>query len=153
MFRRILPFLWLAIILAGTWWVMGLNTSGGDWQEKRATFPVCDTRGAESCVIDGDTIAIGKRKIRMTGYNAPELSGECKIERALALRARAELAAWLSAAPFQMSGGDDPPYDQYGRELRSFKRIGADGKEVWLADHIVAAGLARTDGFRDEWCQ
>lgn len=86
MFRRILPFLWLAIILAGTWWVMGLNTSGGDWQEKRATFPVCDTRGAESCVIDGDTIAIGKRKIRMTGYNAP--APNCAASNASARTAR-----------------------------------------------------------------
>ncbi|WP_114520934.1 hypothetical protein [Altererythrobacter sp. ZODW24] len=153
LFRRILPFIWLAVILAGTWWMMSLNSSGGDWTETRATFPICGTRGAAGCVIDGDTIAIGKRKIRMSGYNAPELSGECKVESALALRARAELATWLSAAPFEMSGGDDPPYDQYGRELRSFKRIGANGKEEWLADHMIGKGLGRNDGFRDEWCK
>ena len=99
-------------------------------------------------MIDGDTIAIGKRRIRLTGYDAPELDGACEAERTKALEAQAELSRWLSSAPFEMEAGDERPYDQYGRELREARRGGQ-----LLAEHMHALNLAEQDlwGFDDGW--
>lgn len=114
-------------------------------------FTLCGERGSQGCVIDGDTIMIARRKIRITGYNAPELKGECRAEIALAHQSRAALRDWLNQGPFEMSDGDDPPYDQYGRELRELKR----GKE-WLADIMLDRQLAQGTGWgfeRGGWCR
>jgi micrococcal nuclease len=160
--RRILrffwPFFWLAAILIGAAWVVGLPTMGGDWQAGTGRFNICRQGRSQACVIDGDTILIGyppkARKIRMSDYNTPELKGECPAESALALRARAALLEWLNRGPFEMSGGDDPPYDKYGRELRTFKRTGSDGSDDWLVDTMLASKTARSEwGDRGgSWC-
>ncbi|MCP5395179.1 MAG: thermonuclease family protein [Sphingomonadaceae bacterium] len=132
-----------------------LPSSGGDWQESSTRFTLCGEKGSGQCVIDGDTLAIGRRKVRLAGYDAPELDGACEAERKLAQRAKAELRDWLNAAPYALDGGDDPPRDKYGRELRSARRM-VDGKEEWLADHMIGAGLARDNGWGAgpaRWCE
>ncbi len=111
------------------------------------TVTVCGKDSAEACVIDGDTLAIGKRRIRLTGFDAPELDGECEAERQLARVARDELAAWLSLGPFEMDGGAAPARDRYGRELRAVRR----GGEA-LADIMVERDLARPSGQDRGWC-
>lgn len=156
--RRILPFVWLALILAGAAWIAGLPNMGGSWKAESQRFTICGQGRSQACVIDGDTIAIGYppkgRKIRMSDYNAPELSGECPAESALALAARAALLEWLNRGPFEMSGGDDPPYDQYGRELRALKRSAPGGSDDWLVDTMLASKTARSEwGDRGgNWC-
>ena len=57
---------------------------------------------------------------------------------------------WLNNGSFSMSGGAEPPYDQYGRELRELKR----GKE-WLSETMIEAELAQESGWgfiRGGWC-
>ncbi|MDE1467326.1 thermonuclease family protein [Aurantiacibacter sp. D1-12] len=139
----------LALVLGAGWWIKQSGWIDGEWTEFSRQFPVCGsgTRGS-GCVIDGDTIAIGNRRIRLTGYDAPELNGACEAERVKAREARAELSRWLSSAPFEMEAGDDRPYDQYGRELREARR----GGEL-LAEHMHAMGLAEQDlwGFDSDW--
>ena len=119
-------------------------------------FTLCGDGGSAACVIDGDTVAIGgfgkdARRIRFTGFDAPELDGPCEAEREAALRARRALADWLNAAPAHVDGGEEPPRDRYGRELRAATR--ADG--TTLADHMLDRGLASESGWgatlRD-WC-
>lgn len=118
-------------------------------------FPACGTGGRGSgCVIDGDTLAIGQRRIRLTGYDAPEMDGECENERAKAREAQFELSRWLSAGPFELEGGADRPRDRYGREL-----AGARRGDVRLSDHMISKGLASEnewmfadDWGREEWC-
>ena len=113
-------------------------------------FGICGERGGEACVIDGDTLAIGQRRVRLTGYDAPELEGACEAERAKARAARAELHAWLAKGRFSWTGGTEPPRDQYGRELREARR-----GDALLADHMIDAGLAEGSGWgavRVEWC-
>ena len=118
--------------------------------EVAITFRPCGTPGSGPCVIDGDTLAIGQRRVRLTGYDAPEMDGACKYERAKANQAREELLRWLARGRFTWTGGEDPLRDRYGRELREARR----GDDL-LAEHMVSAGLAEEMGWgavRVEWC-
>ncbi len=111
-----------------------------DWIE-------CGTGSGAACVIDGDTLVIGHRRIRLTGFDTPERDGACEAERRLASVARYELTRWLNRGSFEMDGGAEPPRDQYGRELRSARRAGEQ-----VADYMVARNLARRSGFDQDWC-
>ena len=144
---------WLVILAvmgaALAWHLVGGNEP--DWQLVETPFGVCgEARGSAGCVIDGDTLAIGRRRIRLTGYDAPELDGACAAEQRLAIEARDAVAAWLDAGPFEMTAADSAPRDRYGRELLAARR----GSET-LADHMIARGLAAETGWgaapRD-WC-
>ena len=114
-------------------------------------FGLCGDGGSHAaCVIDGDTLAIGPRRVRLTGYDAPELGGTCEAERTKAREARTALHTWLAQGRFTWTGGAEPPRDQYGRELREVRR----GNET-LADAMVEAGLAEGSGWGAaawEWC-
>lgn len=121
------------------------------WQRIDQPFPVCRQGSSTACVVDGDTVMFGKRRIRLTGFDAPEMEGACEAERGQALDARDALSRWLSSAPFEWDGGDDPPRDQYARELRGVRR----GEEA-LADTMIARGLAQTSGWGNDpqaWCE
>jgi len=115
------------------------------------SFPLCISPGyAANCVVDGDTIRIGERRIRLTGFDAPEIDGACQRESDLALAARDALHRWLALGDFELDGGAEPPRDQYGRELRAARR-----GEEYLADMMIAAGLARDNGWgagEADWC-
>lgn len=136
---------------AATWW----QGSGGDWQvQEGGAFTLCGEQRAARCVVDGDTVMLGQRRVRLTGYDAPELDGACEAERLLARRAQAALRDWLNRGPFALDGGADPPRDAYGRELRAARRDDAMGQEL-LAEGMLGAGLARSTGWgADElgWC-
>lgn len=121
------------------------------WQPINQPFPVCAKGNSAACVVDGDTVVMGKRRIRLIGFDAPELEGACEAERGRALEARDSLSQWLSRAPFEWDGGAEPPRDTYGRELRSVRR-----GEEWLADTMIARGLAQGSGWGNYpqiWCE
>lgn len=135
-------------MLAGAWvLVQHFGWGQGEWDRMERTFSLCGKDHSEACVIDGDTLAIGKRRVRLTGFDAPELDGECETERLLARQARDELAAWLNTGPFELDGGAEPPRDRYGRELRAARRGGED-----LADTMLERGLARSGAQDRDWC-
>ncbi|WP_324261617.1 hypothetical protein U4960_00075 [Altererythrobacter sp. H2] len=152
-------WLLLAALLAGGLLLARWQGSGGDWQAHDAgRFVLCgEGRGegrAANCVIDGDTVMLGQRRVRLTGYDAPEIGGACEAERLLARRAQLALRDWLNRGAFELDGGADPPRDLYGRELRGARRSDAMGQE-WLAEAMVEAGLARTTGWgagEAGWC-
>ena len=119
------------------------------WQAVHGGFTICAELAAPRCVVDGDTIRIDERRIRLAGYNAPELAGACEGERDKARAARIAVRDWLNAAPFELALGGRP--DKYGRELAQVRRVGGDG----LAEHMIASGLAEAyDGqtARRDWC-
>jgi micrococcal nuclease len=97
-------------------------------------------------VLDGDTVAIGGRHIRMADIDAPELfSPKCASEKALAVKAKDRLTALVASGPLTLSGTG---HDRYGRDLRI---IAHDGRS--LGATLVAEGLARNwDGGRRPWC-
>ncbi|MEO1648351.1 MAG: hypothetical protein AAFR32_05980 [Pseudomonadota bacterium] len=154
----------LVTIVAALWW-FGVRPI----TEEQGWLPVPDTdfslcgEGARTvgCVIDGDTLLISERgqrprRIRLTGFDAPELNGACETERALARQARRRLLEWIELGPFQWNGAEDPPFDQYGRELRALRRVSAEGSREYLADAMIEAGLAESGGWEAgavDWCQ
>ena len=148
-------WLLLALVVAGALALSRWQGPGGDWQVQEAgRFALCGEGRAARCVVDGDTVSLGERRVRLTGYDAPELDGACEAERLLARRARLVLRDWLDRGPFELDGGDAPPRDAYGRELRAARRSDAMGQE-WLADTMVEAGLARRTGWgagEAGWC-
>ncbi|ANY19216.1 hypothetical protein A6F68_00687 [Tsuneonella dongtanensis] len=150
----------LALVLGASLLVTRWSARQGPWETLPARIGVCGSAASwQACAIDGDTLSIAapggvRRRVRLTGYDAPEIDGGCLAERQLAVRARAELALWLSERPARVDGGADPPRDRYGRELRRARRIDGNGRSEWLDDHMVAAGLARRDGpgVAAGWC-
>lgn len=148
--RWLLPAL---VIAALALWRGVSGSAGQEWTLAPRPFTICGQARALACVVDGDTVRIGERRIRLTGFDAPEMDGACAAERIRAVEAREELARWLNAGAFEMDGGADPPRDRYGRELRAARRASPQGEES-LADHMVDAGLAEGDGWLDgrDWC-
>lgn len=134
--------------MAGTWVLVKQQGWGqGQWDPVERQFTICGDVSSAACVIDGDTLAIGGRRVRLVGFDAPEMDGECEAEQRLARVAQEELAAWLNLGPFEIDGGADVPRDRYGRELREIRR----GGEM-LADTMVERDLARRTSLDRGWC-
>ena len=147
---------WIAVgaIVAASIWYSLLSREADAVTEYAGKFTICSEQGSAACMIDGDTLAIGRRRIRLTGYDAPEIDGACRAEEAKAIEARDALHEWLNDGPVLFDGGEAPPRDQYGRELRGARRI-VDGQEEWLSDWMVDRGLGQGNGWTDasiEWC-
>lgn len=142
-------------------WQLTAPLVAPEWdQVESRQFGLCGERGRPfACVTDGDTVILGygkaARRIRLTGFDAPELKGACPAESAKAQEARIALQRWLNSGPFEWDGGAEPPYDRYGRELRSVRRVSADGQVEELADAMIDAGLANADDWgltATDWC-
>jgi endonuclease YncB( thermonuclease family) len=98
-------------------------------------------------IIDGDTFAIGKERIRIAGMDAPETHPpRCMREAQLGLAAAAKLEQLLESGTVTMGPATR---DKYGRELR---QVFVDGVDV--AQTMIAAGLASSyEGKkRQSWC-
>lgn len=152
----------LLLIVMAVWW-FGFRPMQAEqgWVSETGRFPLCGAGSgrAAGCVVDGDTLMIGfgseRRRIRFTGFDAPELDGACEAERELAEAARARLQQWLAQGHFEWDGADDPPRDQYGRELREVRRTAPDGPREYLAETMIQSGLAAESGWGAEpadWC-
>ena len=105
-------------------------------------------------VIDGDTVTLtcasGREiRARLVGFDAPEVySPDCDAEKRVGNAATEALRAAIAAAnkiDLRRVG-----WDHYGRTL---VRMTLDGRNV--AETMVAAGLARKDGWGEEegWCE
>lgn len=99
--------------------------------------------------VDGDTLAIGRERVRIDGLDAPE-AGErarCPREAALAQRATQRMAELAEAGVTIERRG----LDRYGRTLAVVRdRQGRD-----VADLLVNQGLAAPyhgRGKRRDWC-
>lgn len=153
----------LLLIVMAVWWlgVRPVMEEQG-WVRVDGEYALCseNTSGSAGCVVDGDTISIGfgrdRRRIRLTGFDAPELDGTCLQEREAAVVAQGALRDWLNEGAFEWNGASDPPYDQYGRELRAARRVTAGGQRDYLAQSMIERGLAAESGWGAEprdWCR
>jgi endonuclease YncB( thermonuclease family) len=157
----------LALVVMLAWWfVFRPIAQEQGWVRVEERFTLCgaprtaDEPRAAGCVIDGDTLALWsgseQRRIRLIGFDAPELDGTCEAERELAEAARLRLHCWLSQDAFEWNGAEDPPRDGYGRELRSARRSDGGGGQDYLAETMTSSGLAapRAWGERPRnWCE
>ncbi|MFC5585751.1 thermonuclease family protein [Nitratireductor kimnyeongensis] len=112
-------------------------------------FPICGSGKRVNCIVDGDTLYVNGEKIRVTGFNTPELfSPECAYEKKLARRAQRRFQQLVNSGPFDLRRTSLRDEDVYGRKLRSLYR---DGKPI--GDQLIAEGLAhRWRGFKESWC-
>ena len=118
-------------------------------------FTRCGPGRGHACVIDGDTIKLGQRKIRIIGIDAPEVtSPQCPKEAQLAEQATAKLQQLLNQGPFDMVGSVTRDKDRYGRDLRALNRANADGTTTSIADEMRTSGLAHRylGGYKSGWC-
>ena len=149
--------------VAAIWW-FGVRpiTDEQGWVTVNESFSLCGVgKRTPGCGVDGDTLRLDARgqrprRIRLTGFDTPELEGACEAESARARQAREALLAWLEQGPFEWNGANDPPYDQYGRELRQLRRTGPEGSREYLADILIDAGLADRSGWGEletDWCR
>ena len=118
------------------------------------TFSRCGRGQSSACVVDGDTIRLGDRRIRIIGIDTPETEARCPAEARAAEAAAARLQELLSAQPFEMIGRFDDPTDRYGRELKALRRLNADGSHESIGAILREEGHARRylGGFRSGWC-
>jgi endonuclease YncB( thermonuclease family) len=114
----------------------------------RAEFGRCHEGGGFNCVVDGDTVWIGGRKVRITGIDAPEThEPKCPREAALGNAAAERLRVLLSSGTLTFEAGNRDR-DGNGRLLRN---IAVDGRDVGTT--LIAAGLARRyAGAKKPWC-
>lgn len=126
----------------------------GEAQTIDMSFGRCGSGFSRACVVDGDTIRIGDRRIRIVGIDTAERDARCEAEAVLAELATRALQDWLNRGPFVMTSRIDEPRDRYGRELQTLKRVDAAGNTESLAAHMKEYGGARSysGGYRDNWC-
>ena len=118
-------------------------------------FTRCGPGRGHACVIDGDTIKLGQRKIRIIGIDAPELhSPQCPEEARLAEAATVKLQDLLNQGPFDMVGSVTRDKDRYDRDLRAINRANPDGSTTSIAEEMRSSGLAHryAGGFKLGWC-
>ncbi len=118
------------------------------------TFARCGSGHSAACVVDGDTIRLGQRRIRIVGIDTPEREARCLAEARAAEAAAARLQELLSERPFEMLGRIDAPTDRYGRELKSLRRLNLDGSTQSIGGILREEGHARRylGGLRSGWC-
>lgn len=154
---------WLAaaLLVAAMWYWFGstriapTRISEGPQEVLKGPFTRCGRGRTVTCIVDGDTIMIGQRTIRVIGIDAPEIHPpRCPDEAQQGEAAAQRLLALANQGPITLAGPNPPVRDEYGRELRHLLRAKADGSVQSLADDMVASGLARPylHGARDPWC-
>lgn len=153
---------WLAVLGGLSLWVVAdpamiepPSFLEGERETVAGPFSLCGARHSANCVIDGDTIMVGKRHIRLVGIDAPEtVNARCDDERRRGDAAKGALLALLNQGPVTMVGRLDEPRDGYGRELKALIRKRPDGSELSIATELVRTGVVREyiGGGRSPWC-
>jgi micrococcal nuclease len=115
----------------------------------QVSFSMCSMTKRNNCVVDGDTIWMAGRKIRIADIDAPEKSDpKCDSEYELALQATSRLLELVNQGSIVLRPIGSRDQDQYGRDLRI---VLLEGQSV--GDILVSEGLARTwTGRREPWC-
>lgn len=152
---------WLGIVVIAALWVLYRNAIAydppafleGQPTQVTGTFTRCGAGRAALCVVDGDTLHLNTRTIRIVGIDAPETHARCPAEALGAERATAVLQRWINAAPFELVPRLDRPTDKYGRELMTARRI-VRGRPETAAEVLIEAGVARAylGEARAGWC-
>ena len=103
-------------------------------------------------VVDGDTLHIdcgaGERKVRLLGYDTPEIyHPKCQAEAEAGRKATDLLAGLVASGP--VTGFAVQGQDRYGRDLASVAIAGTDVTAYMLATHLA---LPYTGHQHPNWC-
>ena len=114
-----------------------------------ASFTRCGQGRSMACVVDGDTIRLGRRRVRLIGIDAPEIAdASCPAERARGERAANRLLALVNEGEFDLVGHRFHDRDSHGRDLRLLRRGG-----ISFGRQLIDEGLAsRYFGSKRNWC-
>jgi endonuclease YncB( thermonuclease family) len=154
------PWLFLAVLLL-LWAVFDPvlveppRIFSGEPEKVSGQFTRCGPHRGTFCVVDGDTIKLGERKIRIIGIDAPEIyPPRCAEEARLGEAATAQLQRLLNQGDFVMIGRIGGAQDYYGRDLRALSRTRPDGSVQSIAEDMLASGQVRRylGGLRGGWC-
>lgn len=124
--------------------------SNGATAAATISFTLCAGSSDTDCVIDGDTIRMNGDKIRLVGFNTPEISKPaCAAEAAKGEQAKRRLLELLKSGELSFSATADQDQDRYGRLLRQVT-VGGDD----VADTLISEGLAEPyqGGQKRNWC-
>lgn len=127
----------------------------GEPERISASFSRCGRGRSFACVIDGDTLKLGQRRVRIIGIGAPETQhAQCPEEARLGEQATAKLQQLLNQGPFEMVAPAYGRQDRYGRDLRVIRRKRADGGTQSIAEEMRESGLAHryVGGLKPGWC-
>lgn len=114
-------------------------------------------------IVDGDTVRVGRDRVRLVGFDAPELTHpRCMAERALAEKARDRLAAILSGDGINLTfvpcacppGTEGMKRCNFGRKCAVLRAHGEDVAEVMIREglaHRLTCGATRCPQ-RTGWC-
>ena len=150
--RGLRNFLVLAVLVVLA--VVSLRPIDAERERVDERFARCGQGRSHACVVDGDTIRIGARRVRILGIDAPELrEPRCEAERDLAERATVELQRLLNEGPFELVRDVREDRDTYDRDLRRIVRTMPDGSELSIGTELIRQGLAAPYlGHKARWC-
>lgn len=117
-----------------------------------ASMERCSASTRDHCVVDGDTLVLKSRRIRIANIDAPELEGaQCEAERRLAVLATRRLTELLDAGPIKVIEGDPASGRVIDRHGRTLALVEVGGRDIGAA--LVKGGYARPwVGKRLPWC-
>ena len=96
--------------------------------------------------VDGDTLRVGRERVRIIGLDTPEMRGQCPRENAMARQARDRMAQLVAGGVRLAPSGRD----RYGRLLAVVR----DNRGRNVAQVMIREGRARLyeAGRRAGWC-
>lgn len=134
MHRLAIPALAAAILAANALWAFSAPPAA---VATARTFVAChQAQPKAACVYDGDTIWLDGVKIRIAGYDAPEMGAPlCAHRAAKAIAARDRLISLLNSGPVRLGFRAGKSFD------RTVAPVLVGGADVARA--MIASGLAR----------
>lgn len=106
--------------------------------------PICSQILVGTCVINGSTLRIGGRLIRLKGVNAPDLRGRCEAERRLGALAAQRLSSLLSAQRFSIRPAAS------GKDGTTDATVSLGSRDVGRI--LIDEGLAGRIDQEEDWC-
>ena len=114
-------------------------------------------------VIDGDTIGIGGKTVRLVGFDTPEaVNARCEAERSLAAKATDKLRQLVAAGGLDLSqvacacppGTEGTTACNYGRSCGVLKAAGKDVGELLIIEGLAKPYLCSGTRCprREQWC-
>ena len=117
-------------------------TTPGHAAEVRVVVPAAQIR-----VVDGDTIRLGRERIRILGIDTPETANRarCDAERQLAAKATMTLTEIIMGHRLEIQRDGK---DRFGRTLAYIRISGADVGEMMIRARVAV----RWGNGRPDWC-